>query len=211
MKKCPNGKPVIVFIAEIVVFIAIISAIVVAIAIGSYRAFNKKEKATGTETTTEIEPTTQITTQIELETETETEIQTETFTTVEKLQSVSKTPETSTECVTTPAFEGYDFIPLDKSLQIEIYNLCEEYSISYELIISVIATESNFNVSAIGDNGDAIGLMQIQPRWWQELADSEGLDVYNPTDNVELGIIILVNAIKDNEGELIKALKQYRI
>ena len=70
MKKCPNGKPVIVFIAEIVVFIAIISAIVVAIAIGSYRAFNKKEKATGTETTTEIEPTTQI----ELETETETEI-----------------------------------------------------------------------------------------------------------------------------------------
>ena len=140
---------------------------------------------------------------------TEAEIQTETFTVEEILQEVVKVPETATECATVPSFEGYDFIPLEKGLQIAIYNLCEEYQISFELVVAVIATESGFNVEAVGDSGNAIGLMQIQPRWWQEKADAEGLDINEPLDNVEIGIIILVDALESNEGELMKALKQY--
>lgn len=117
--------------------------------------------------------------------------------------------EAVTEVVTEPVFSGYDFIPLDKDLQVQIYDLCEQYEIAYELVLSVIKTESEFKVDIIGDNGDAIGLMQIQPKWWQGLADMHNLNVYEPIDNVHLGILILNIALNDNGGDLNKALKQY--
>lgn len=112
-----------------------------------------------------------------------------------------------TECET-QVFSGYDFIPLDAELQGWIYTLCEEYEIAYGLIISVIKTESEFQW-VIGDNGQAIGYMQIWPYWWQGTADEHGLDINNPVDNVHLGIIILTDALDDNGGDLSKALKQY--
>ena len=107
-----------------------------------------------------------------------------------------------------PQFEGYDFIPLDAELQNRIHELCVEYEIDYGLIISVIKTESEFQWIT-GDNGQAIGYMQIWPYWWQGTADLYGLDINKPIDNVHLGIIILTDALDDNGGDLSKALKQY--
>ena len=129
----------------------------------------------------------------------------------EETESISQTTsETIVEVMESEAqeFVGYDFIPLDAELQTHIYELCAEYEIAYGLIISVIKTESEFQW-AIGDNGQAIGYMQIWPHWWQDTADTYGLDIYNPTDNVHLGIIILKQALADNGGDLDKALKQY--
>ena len=105
-------------------------------------------------------------------------------------------------------FNGYDFIPLDKELQTHIHKLCTEYNIADGLIISVIKTESEFKW-VTGDNGQAIGYMQIWPHWWQDTADTYGLDIYNPADNVHLGIIILTKVLNVNDGDLNKALKQY--
>ena len=105
-------------------------------------------------------------------------------------------------------FNGYDFIPLDAELQAHIYELCAEHEIAYGLIISVIKTESEFQWTT-GDNGQAIGYMQIWPYWWQDTADSYGLHINEPIDNVHLGIIILTDALDDNGGDLNKALKQY--
>ena len=51
--------------------------------------------------------------------------------------------------------------------------------------------------------------MQIWPHWWQDTADAYGLDIYNPADNVHLGIIILTKVLNVNDGDLNKALKQY--
>lgn len=137
----------------------------------------------------------------------------ETPTVEEIIKDIVKVPEIvteeATEAPTEAAFSGYDFIPLDEGLQVQIYDLCKEYEIAYELILSVIKTESEFQVDVIGDNGDAIGLMQIQPKWWQGMADTYGLNVYEPIDNVHLGILILNKALNENAGDLVKALKQY--
>lgn len=133
----------------------------------------------------------------------------ETPTVEENIKETVKVPEIVTEVATEATFSGYDFIPLDEGLQVEIYSLCKKYEIAYELILSVIKTESNFQVDVIGDNGNSIGLMQIQPKWWQGLADTYGLNIYEPIDNVHLGILILNKALNDNAGDLDKALKQY--
>lgn len=122
-------------------------------------------------------------------------------------ETVMKTNVEVTESET-QGFNGYDFIPLDAELQTHIHKLCTEYNIAYGLIISVIKTESEFKW-VTGDNGQAIGYMQIWPHWWQDTADTYGLDIYNPTDNVHLGTIILKQALTDNGGDLDKALKQY--
>lgn len=133
----------------------------------------------------------------------------ETPTIEEITRETVKVPEIVTEATTEAVFSGYDFIPIDEGLQVEIYSLCKKYEIAYELILSVIKTESNFQVDVVGDNGNSIGLMQIQPKWWQGLADTYGLNIYEPIDNVHLGILILNKALNDNGGDLDKALKQY--
>lgn len=143
----------------------------------------------------------------------EAEPETETMIIEEMLGQPMKQPEIATEeateVITTPQFEGYDFIPLDKELQKRTKAICDHYEIAYDLVISVMKTESEFTIDAIGDNGSSIGLMQIQPQWWQGLADAAELNINEPDDNIELGIIILTDALNANMGDLIKALKQY--
>lgn len=133
---------------------------------------------------------------------------------VESIIAHNNEPETITEIETVEInlignspFE-YDFIPFDRNFQEEIMVICTEHEIAYDLILAVMKTESEFIWSS-GDNGDSIGYMQIQPRWWQPTADFHGLDLYKPIDNVHAGIIIIDNLLESNGGALDRALKQY--
>lgn len=105
--------------------------------------------------------------------------------------------------------ETDDSIPMDKDLKEHIKNLCEQYNTSYELAMAIIFTESSFRVDAVGDNGQAIGLCQIQPKWWSGLAAEHSLDIYDPADNVELMLIILNSHLEATDGNLTMALQKY--
>lgn len=107
-----------------------------------------------------------------------------------------------------PEQHTYD-IPLSDELQHTVMELADRYGLCHELILAVIMTESSGRPDMTGDEGDAVGLMQIQPKWYQELISDTGLDVYKPAENVELGIIILRDFIRENDGNLDRALKQY--
>ena len=102
----------------------------------------------------------------------------------------------------------YD-IPLSAELQHDIRELAEHYEISLELVLAVIMTESSGRTDTVGDGGASVGLMQIQPRWYGELIAETGLSVDKPVENVELGIMILLGFIDENDGSLDRALKQY--
>lgn len=103
----------------------------------------------------------------------------------------------------------YYTVPLDADMQEYIHRVAGNYGIEYKLVLAVIMTESSGNPDAIGDGGQAIGLMQIQPRWWQELIDYWKLDIYQPEDNVRLGVMILSECLLENGGDVRRALKQY--
>lgn len=124
-------------------------------------------------------------------------------------EATETTEAETTEPGTEPQFSGYDFIPLPEEFQVQVYDLCVEYCISFNIIMAVIKTESAFKMDIVGDKGNSIGLMQIQPRWWQNKATEYGLNIYEPIDNVHLGIIILTDMMKRNGYDLDKALKQY--
>ena len=102
------------------------------------------------------------------------------------------TEEISTvEQTTEKIVQLYD-VPLDAELQLYIMDLCEEANISAALVIAVIERESNYNASAVGDSGNSLGLMQIQPKWHQWRMDElGGSDWFNPYNNVAVGVHIL--------------------
>lgn len=109
----------------------------------------------------------------------------------------------------------YD-IPLSEDLQLYIWELCEEYGINYELVLSLIKVESNFNSNVISYNGSSVGLMQINQYdtlyWLSRQVGLKNPDPYNPYHSVKMGIWYL-NYLKQywldkglNEEEARKAM-----
>lgn len=100
----------------------------------------------------------------------------------------------------------YD-VPLSDDLQLFIADLCEEHHMEPEIVLGVIEHESDFNASAVGDNGNSLGLMQIQPRWHKERMERLGCDdLLDPYQNVTVGVDILaelLDAYQDTERALI--------
>lgn len=102
----------------------------------------------------------------------------------------------------------YD-VPLEDDLQVYIAGLCEDHHIDPKIVIGLIERESTFNASAVGDNGNSLGLMQIQPRWHKERMERLGCDdLLDPFQNVKVGVDILAELIEDY-GDLERALMVY--
>lgn len=92
----------------------------------------------------------------------------------------------------------YD-VPLSEELQIHISEECEKYNISPSIVIAMIERESSYKADAIGDNGNSLGLMQIQPRWNQERMSRLGCtDLLDPFQNVTVGIDIVAELIEED-------------
>ena len=108
--------------------------------------------------------------------------------------------------------KGYRYIdgcPLDAELQRGIFDICERYNVSYELVMSVIMQESSFRVNVVGDDGESIGLMQIKHKYHSELMEELGVcSLYNPLDNVEVGVALLAGYF-ERYGEVYDVLMAY--
>lgn len=99
-----------------------------------------------------------------------------------------------------PEPETWD-VPLEKDLQLFIADLCEEMSIEPELVLAMIEQESQWNPEAVGDGGNSLGLLQIQPRWHSARMDKLGCtDLFNPYDNVTVAIDILAEKMAADKG-----------
>lgn len=101
----------------------------------------------------------------------------------------------------------YD-VPLYECLQRHIIQLCQTYEVDPAIVFALIRYESNYDPHAVGDGGDSIGLMQIQPRWHSERMEQLGCtDLYDPYQNVTVGISILAEKLAqyDSVGEALTA------
>jgi hypothetical protein len=86
----------------------------------------------------------------------------------------------------------YFDVPLDEDLQDYIFMLCKENYIDPEIVIAMIWRESNFNPNCVGDNGNSLGLMQVQPRFHSERMERLGCtDLIDPYQNILVGVDFL--------------------
>lgn len=89
--------------------------------------------------------------------------------------------------------------PLSFETQQGIFDICEANNISFEFVMAVIMQESSFRPNALGDNCMSKGLMQIQERYHSETMKELGVtDLYNPLDNVKVGVAILSSYFEEN-------------
>lgn len=96
----------------------------------------------------------------------------------------------------------YPGIPLEDGFQDYIAGLCRSYGVPVPLVLAVIAKESDFDAGLVGDNGQAYGLMQIQPQWHRERMRALGvIDLLDPAQNVQVGIDYLSELLDIGKGE----------
>ena len=87
-------------------------------------------------------------------------------------------------------------VPLDGEMQAFLRSACEEAGITYELALAVIRQETDFR-NVVGDNGDSIGYMQIQPRWHEERMERLGVtDLADPYSNFRVGCDFLAELLE---------------
>lgn len=85
----------------------------------------------------------------------------------------------------------YEAIPFDEEMQRLVWQACKETGCPYELALSVIWNESMYQ-NIIGDNGNSIGYMQIQPRWHHARMERLGVsDLSDPMSNFRVGCDLL--------------------
>ena len=88
------------------------------------------------------------------------------------------------------------YVPLDGETQAFLRSACEESGITYELALAVIRQETDFR-NIVGDNGDSIGYMQIQPRWHEERMERLGVtDLSEPYSNFRVGCDFLAELLE---------------
>lgn len=128
-------------------------------------------------------------------------------TTEEEQEIVVNTEETTAEAQElTPKLD----IPLSEELINYIWEMSKKYSIEYELILAVIAIESNFDIDAKSKTSD-YGLMQINKVNHGWLKEQYGFtDFSDPYQNIEAGCIILKDCI-DHMADYHQALMGYNM
>ncbi len=81
---------------------------------------------------------------------------------------------------------------LSRKIQRQIFHVCEDSNLSFELVMSLIYEESGWDPGCISDNGESVGLMQIQKRWHKKLMDKTGCtDLTDQIQNVRVGTALL--------------------
>lgn len=82
--------------------------------------------------------------------------------------------------------------PFPKKTQRKIFEICAGATVSFELVMAVIERESGFDQKCVSDEGQSVGLMQIQEKWNREVMDKLGCrDLYDPLQNVRVGVELL--------------------
>lgn len=77
------------------------------------------------------------------------------------------------------------------------------------IVKAIIVEESGGNPNAVGDNGESIGLMQIQPKHHKKRMEELGIvSLFDPQENVILGCAILSD-LYDKYGNYEDALSVY--
>lgn len=105
--------------------------------------------------------------------------------------------------------ELYD-VPLDEDLQLYIISLCKEKNIEPNIVLAIIDYESDYKADATGDSGNSCGLMQVQPRWhYGRMSDLGCTDLYDPYQNITVGVDYLEELISLHNGSVEKALVAY--
>jgi soluble lytic murein transglycosylase-like protein len=101
-------------------------------------------------------------------------------------------------------------VPMNDGLQLYIISESERYGVDPAIVFAIMEHESEFNAHAIGDNGESLGLMQVQERFHRDrMARLAVDDLLNPYQNATVGIDFLAYLIQYYHGNVEMAVMAY--
>lgn len=113
---------------------------------------------------------------------------------------------------TTEAIEPvtlYD-VPLETDLQLHIIEQAESHGIDPAIIMAMAFKESTYRTDAIGDGGNSLGLLQVQPRWHSARMEKLGCaNLLDPYQNVTVAVDYLCELLNRYNGNIANALTAY--
>jgi soluble lytic murein transglycosylase-like protein len=89
-----------------------------------------------------------------------------------------------------------------------VFNQSRKYGFNPYLIMAIIFVESNFNRHAVSKAG-AYGLMQINYAVWKDELKINFYKITQVDYNIELGLVILKNYLRETSGDILQALILY--
>lgn len=109
--------------------------------------------------------------------------------------------------------DTYDFIPLERGLQVSIKDLCIKYDFDYDILLAIIRTESNFQENIVSSDGHDFGLCQVRDTYWDSIAQENNLYNWKTVsyENVELALIILTQCKLLADNNIENMLKYYNL
>lgn len=79
-----------------------------------------------------------------------------------------------------------------EEVQEYLWSLCKERGLDYYLVVAMIERESWYTATALGDNGNSKGYMQIYEKWHTSRMRVEDVqDLYDPCGNLRVGLNFL--------------------
>ena len=87
-------------------------------------------------------------------------------------------------------------VPLSDEIQKFTYDICTEYEVDYDLVLSIMREESQYTAGLISDTGD-YGIMQINIINHDWLAEIGLYDMLDERQNITAGVIILSQLQKE--------------
>lgn len=116
--------------------------------------------------------------------------------------------EVPTAATTEPPVVLYN-VPLDEELQLHIIGEAEKAGIDPAIVFAIAKKESTYNATAVGDGGDSIGLLQVQPYWHSGRMERLGCtDLLDPYQNVTVAVDYLSEQLS-RYGSMGAALTAY--
>jgi soluble lytic murein transglycosylase-like protein len=123
--------------------------------------------------------------------------------------SESKAQAQDTEPTTITTEAVFYEVPIDIDLLDHIQGLSADYEIPVELVLAVIEVESTYKADAVSPVG-AKGLMQIIPEYHEDRMNRLNCtDLFDPYQNVTVGMDFLSELIEKYDGNFHKALTAY--
>lgn len=104
-------------------------------------------------------------------------------------EPVIQTPAPEPEPEPEPILHSIDAVSLEPETQEAVWLVCKENPTLYSMVLAMGFYESGFDPEAVGDHGNSIGWMQVQPRWHQERIDRLGVtDLKDPVQNAMVAV-----------------------
>ena len=104
-------------------------------------------------------------------------------------EPVIQTPAPEPEPEPEPILHSIEAVSLEPETQEAVWLVCKENPTLYSMVLAMGFYESGFDPEAVGDHGNSIGWMQVQPRWHQERMDRLGVtDLKDPVQNAMVAV-----------------------